>query len=145
MKQRKEQIIKTIVCGLLFSVFLGCDSNPEKYQGKIKSAFDSYNQITKDYDSYMRQMAKEGRGPSVRSGFESAKNMCLRLTKIDISETPSDFQTPFKKRTSLQCDNLNSPLDQITHEGDPATEELKNIEQELENISAKYGYAYKRP
>jgi len=143
--KRKKEIIQIVASVLLYSLFLGCGSEPEKYKEKMKSAFDSYDQITKDYDSYMRQMAKEGRGPSIQSGFESAKNMCLRLKKIDVSETPSDFQIPFKKRISLQCDNLNSPSDQITYEGDPSVKELDNIEQELEKVSAKYGYDYKRP
>jgi hypothetical protein len=127
---------------LLIIVF-GCSSNSEKYKEKIKLSFDNYNQITKDYDSYMRLMAKDNPGRiSPQSYFDSAKNMCLRLNNIDISETPPDFQTAFRKRISIECDNLNSPADQVTHEGDPRTMELNNAKRELTEVSAKYGYIY---
>lgn len=141
--KNKKSLIKTVACGLLLIVVFGCSSKSEKYKEKIKLAFDNFDQITKDYDSYMRQMAKDNPGLSPQLAFSSAKNMCLRLNKIDISETPADFQTAFKKKVSLECDDLKSPADQVTYEGDPKTKALNIAKKELEEVSAKYGYDYK--
>lgn len=141
--KNKQILINTIVCSLVLIFVSGCSSNSENYREKIKLALDNHNQITKEYDSYMRQMAKDNPGLSDESSLNSARNSCLRLNKIDISETPLDFQTAFKKRISIECDNLNSPADQVIYQGDPETKALNDAMRQLEEVSAKYGYVYK--
>lgn len=142
--KNKNSLIKTVISGLLVALILCCNSRSENFKEKIKPALDNYHQITNDYESYMRQMAQDNPGQiSLQSELNSAKNTCLRLNGIDVSETPPDFQTAFKKRISLECDSLNSLADQVTYEGDPKTKAVNNAIRELEDVSAKYGYTYK--
>jgi predicted negative regulator of RcsB-dependent stress response len=143
-KKNKNRLTKVAVFGLLLTFVFGCNSSSEKNKEKIELALDKYDQITTDYDSYMRQMEKDNPGKiSQESAFNSAKNTCLRLKGIDISETPLDFQAAFKKSISVDCDDLKSPTDQVIYEGDLKKKEFDDALQQLEKVSAKYGYDYK--
>lgn len=135
-------MIKTLVCIFLLLAVCGCRPNSEVQKEKIKSVLDNFDQITKDFESNMKSyMQQAGKDVSFKKIMDDTKNMCGKLDKIDTSETPSDFQTTFKKLNSTQCDNLNSPEDFVA--SDSKTKAYNNAMRELEEVSAKYGYVYK--
>jgi hypothetical protein len=131
------------ICGSLMVMIMSCQSYNEIYKREIIIALEQYEKITKDYDSYMRQMQKDYPGQiTPESSLNSAKNTCLRLDKTDVSKTPQEFQVLFKKRISIECGNLSNPSDQVTYKDDPKTEALKKVVKEIKQISLKYGYEY---
>lgn len=139
--KNKKLLIKTSICCFLLLIGFGCRSNPRE---KIKLVLDNYDQINKDFNSSMRQIYKTNPGDDAfLKSFYAVKSRCDKVNKIDTSETPPDFRTALKKLNSIDCDNLNSPADLGTYEGDPKTKAFHNAERELEETAAKYGYVYK--
>ena len=140
--ESKIPVVKTFICCFLLLIGFSCRSNPGE---KIKLVLDNYDQSIKDYDSSMRQMYKDDPNVSFQKSLKPLKDVCDKVSKIDVSETPPDFRAAFKKLNSLNCDDKNSPADLTTYEGDPKTKVYNNAKRELEEISAKYGYIYKHP
>lgn len=139
MKNNKLKIKALVFCFfLLFS--LSCSLDPKE---KIKVVLDNYEQINKDFDVSMREMHKNNPNVSLLQSLDAAKNRCDKLNKINTSETPTDFHAAFKKLVSIGCDNLNSPADLVTYEGDPKIKAFHDAEREIEEVSSKYGFNYK--
>lgn len=155
--------LTTILILVLFAITLGCNSESvqktfdpqgykkaqdEKSREKIQFTFEQFERITRDFRSDMRS------GPDMREItnasvenierqklFDMVRRWYDRVDRIDIRETPNDFQTSFKKFISI----LNSKLMDMMS-GSPRNskgEEVEDASRELEDISAKYGYIYK--